>query len=299
MERTTHPIYPIHPGWHCALAVCLGFALHLASSPNARAAANVFSDVGLSPASIQDKVDEFRASLGGVDNGVGGGPFTTGFRNINWDGVPDMFASINTPLPGNFFNANSPRGLVMQTLGAGFLVSANAGGSIAPEFGSIDPSYPGTFQPFSNQKLFTAIGSTQTTVTFFVPSSPGTAASVLGFGVVFSDVDIIGGTSLTFFDVDGGQLGIFNVPLQNGGFSFLGVSFDGGERVGSVRINSGSDVLGLGVVDGGPFDVAVMDDFMYSEPQAIVPEPCTAMLILLGIGGQAAFRRRVPLPPVA
>ena len=221
---------------------------------------------------------------------------TNGFRNINWDAVGDAFSDPNL-LPGNFFNANSPRGLLMQTPGVGFLLSADldnpAGRPI--EFGGIDPTYPSSFQPFTAERLFVAAGSTITLNSFFVPSSPGSAASVFGFGVVFTDVDILGSTSLEFFNLNGLSLGVFDAPVQNNGFSFLGVSFDGGELVGSVRITSGNVFLGAGS-DGGTIDVVAMDDFMYSEPQSIVPEPGTTALLFLGIGGTAALRRRSEVP---
>ena len=35
-------------------------------------------------------------------------------REINWDGVPDARADPNA-LPANFFNVNSPRGVVFST----------------------------------------------------------------------------------------------------------------------------------------------------------------------------------------
>lgn len=86
------------------------------------AALGVFAAVGLgapvvrtasgaNPAAIQATVDQFRADLGGANNGVGG-HFTSGRREINWDGVPDSFSAPNF-LPVNFFNANSPRGVVL------------------------------------------------------------------------------------------------------------------------------------------------------------------------------------------
>ena len=68
-------------------------------------------------------------------------------REINWDGVPDTLASPNS-LPANFFNANSPRGVVFSTPGSGFQVGANA---TAPpiEFGNFNATYPTIFQTFS------------------------------------------------------------------------------------------------------------------------------------------------------
>src|SRR5690349_9256637 len=80
---------------------------------------------GLSTADIQGAVDAFRADLGGANNGAGG-TFTTGRREINWDGVPDQFSAPNN-LPANFFNTTSSRGLVLATPGTAFQVSAKAG----------------------------------------------------------------------------------------------------------------------------------------------------------------------------
>src|SRR4030095_6943063 len=161
--------------------------------------------------------------------------------NIDWDDVPDQFAEPHT-LFGNFFNADSPRGLLMRTPGAEFLLSADSRNTTKnpPEFAALHPSYPDRFQTFSAERLFVAFGSTITDSFFFVPSSTGTKASVVGFGVVFTDVDILGSTSLEFFDTSNRSLGVFAAPVQDNGFSFLGVSFNAGERVGIVRIIAGS-----------------------------------------------------------
>src|SRR6184192_2707225 len=88
------------------------------------AAPITFSASGNSPAGIQATVDALRADLGTLNPNVAGS-FGSGRREINWDAVPDAFAAPNL-LPANFFNVNSPRGVVFTTAGTGFQVSANA-----------------------------------------------------------------------------------------------------------------------------------------------------------------------------
>src|SRR4051812_15398228 len=169
--------------------------------------------------------DAFRAAIGGGTVAGANGSFGGVRREINWDGVPDALSAPNN-LPANFFNVNSPRGVVFSTPGTGFQVSANAG--IAPtDFGNIDPTYPQDFAPFSTQRLFTALGSNITDVNFFVPGTT-TAATVNAFGVIFSDVDIFGSTTISFFDQNGGLLASRNVLAAPGSenFSFLGIVFN-------------------------------------------------------------------------
>jgi hypothetical protein len=126
-------------------------------------------------------------AIGGASNGTGA-PTTTGFRTINWDGVPDAFAAPNQ-LPANFFNVNSPRGAVLSTSGTGFEVSATAASGTATLFGDIDATYTTTFTAFSPERIFTPLGSNVTDVSFFVPGT-STAAVVSGFGAIFTDVDL-------------------------------------------------------------------------------------------------------------
>ena len=146
---------------------------------------------GATPAGIQGVVDQFRSdiSLGGINNGVGGGPFSTGFRNINWDGVPDSLATPNN-LPENFFNSTSPRGALFATgTGTGFQVSSTDGSGTPVRFGNINAAYPAEFQTFTAQRLFTVLDSTEMDVMFFVPGVSALGATVKGFGAVFCDVD--------------------------------------------------------------------------------------------------------------
>ncbi|MEP6700615.1 MAG: proprotein convertase P-domain-containing protein, partial [Bacteroidota bacterium] len=226
-----------------------------------------YSGSGGNAAAIQPVVDGFRADLGTLNPNVVGS-FGSGRREINWDGVPDALAAPNN-LTANFFNVNSPRGVILVTPGTGFQVSANSG--IAPvRFDNINPTYSSIFQTFSPQRLFTALGSNITDVNFFIAGS-GTPAVVRGFGAVFTDVDLASVTSIQFFNTSNVSLGIFSAPLANNGLSFLGVSFPT-NVIARVRITSGNAALGAGVNDG-PSDLVVMDDFIYGEPSPLVA-PC-------------------------
>jgi len=255
-----------------------------------QAAPITFSATATTAAGITPIRDDFRAAIGGGTVAGANGSFGGVRREINWDGVPDMFSAPNN-MPPDFFNVNSPRGAVFSTPGTGFQVSANAG-IAATEFGNINATYPATFATFSAQRLFTALGSTVTDVNFFLAGTT-TRAATSAFGAIFTDVDLPNTSSLEFFDFfTNASLGTFFVPALAGSetFEFLGVKFET-PTIGRVRITSGNTALGPN--DGGATDVAVMDDFIYAEPQA-VPEP--GSLILLGSGVAvlaASLRRRV------
>src|SRR5438093_2722847 len=224
--------------------VVIAVALFMFLSPTLNLAAPVvFEASGASPADIQAAVDDFRAFLGALNPNVAGS-FGSGRREINWDGVPDAFSAPNL-FPPNFFNANSPRGVVFTTGGTGFQVSATAASGTPVEFGNINATYTGLFQTFSAQRLFTALGSNVLDVNFFVPGTT-TPALTRGFGSVFTDVDLANITSLQFFDASNTSLGTFFVPagtVASERLSFLGLDF-GSNIVSRVRITSGNAALG-------------------------------------------------------
>jgi len=260
--------------------VGVGFALILSLAPTA-ATPTTFSGSGSSPAGIQATVDAYRLDLGTLNPNVAGS-FGDGRREINWDGVPDALAAPNN-LPANFFNVNSPRGVVFTTAGTGFQVSANA---VKPTstpvlFGNINPTYPSLFQTFSPQKLFTALGSNVLDVDFLVPGST-TPALTRGFGSVFTNITLANTTSIEFFDAQNGPLGQFFAPAGGSqSLSFLGVDF-GTDIVSRVEIANGNAALGPG--EGPSINLVAMDDFVYGEPVGLpVPEPSTMMLLLGGL----------------
>jgi hypothetical protein len=215
---------------------------------------------------IHSVVDEYRQLLGS-DNGVEpGSKGPSGYREINWDGVPDELAAPNF-MPSDFFNApEAPRarGAFFSTPGEGIQVSADSDNPTGepPYFTNINSGY--TFKTFSEERLFSPIGSNVVDLTFFVPGT-NTPATVSGFGAVYTDVDT-NHTAFEYFDRDGHSLGSFETPIADNGLSFLGVVFPE-PVVFRVQIRYGTTALGPN--DGADSDVAVMDNFIYGEPQPL------------------------------
>ena len=253
------------------------FLITVATTFTTVAAPVVRQGTGANPAALQAIVDQFRADLGGANNGVGGS-FRTGRREINWDGVPDAFAEPND-FPIDFFNVNSPRGVIFNAIesetGAAlnrFGVSSNTASGIPVRFGNINASYTAIFQTFSAQRLFIARNATTMEVNFVVPGT-NIPATVSGFGVVFADVDSATGGNrslIRLYGPDGRQLpGAASAGVLDNGLSFVGVSYNAGERVARVVIEFGNAALSASNNDGvGGVDVVAMDDFIYGEPRA-------------------------------
>jgi hypothetical protein len=260
-------------------AVALLVALH---GTAAFASVVVFSAAGDSPAAIVATVNNFRTAVGTLNPNVAGS-FGSGRREINWDGVPAGSSAPN-PLPPDFFNVNSPRGVVFSTPGTGFQVSA-ASGDV--EFDNLNATYSTIFQTFSSPKLFTALGSNVMDVSFVVPGS-NNPAFTSAFGVVFTDIDLAGTTGIQLFDLQNNPLATLFAPVANNGLSFLGVAFTASEQVGRVRITSGNSALGP---NDGALDVVVMDDFIYGEPTA-VPEPSSIALLVIAGSAVLAVKAR-------
>jgi hypothetical protein len=215
---------------------------------------------------IQPKVDEFRELLGPDNEGAPDGD-PQGRREINWDAVPDELAAPNA-LPADFFNSKedpTARGAVLETPGDHVAVSADADNpaGAAVRFGDINPAYSDEFEAFSEERLFSPIGSNVVNLKFFVPGTdtPGVSR---GFGAVYTDIDKPENTAFEYFDADGKSLGQYSAPVSNRGLSFLGVAF-ADPVVARVRIEYGNGKLGPDESDD--YDVAVMDDFIYGEPQ--------------------------------
>ena len=216
---------------------------------------------------VQATINEYKTLLGTDNGGEPGTKGTTGFREVNWDGLSDAESAPNLYIPDLFNSPTAPRsrGLVISTPGTGMMVSADSNNptNTPTSFGNINPTYTAIFPPFSGERLFSPVGSNIADIRFYVPGS-STKAVVRGFGAVYVDVDRVENTAFEYFDINDNSLGTYATPVLNNGHVFLGVMFPEAV-VHRVRIEYGNSPLGPN--DGGNTDVSVMDNFIYGEPQ--------------------------------
>lgn len=215
---------------------------------------------------IASVVADFQAALGDPNNGNAFGPNAAGRREINWDAGIVPF-----DMPGNFFNKTVTRGAELGTeVASEFRVSnpdPDDPGAPDNEFDSINPTYADQFTTFSAPRLFTPFDSNVTEINFFIPGTD-VPSTVNGFGAVFTDVDLGDSSKIEYFDVDGNLLLSEYVDPDPQGLSFLGATFEDA-NLASVQITSGNTTIGPDDDPSNGVDIAVLDDFLYGEPQAI------------------------------
>src|SRR5687767_5620583 len=123
------------------------FCVTTGTFSSALAAPVVRQGSGANAAGLQTIVDTFRNDLGGALNPNNGQSFINGRREVNWDGVPDNLSEPNN-FPPNFFNVNSPRGIIFNSIedatGAAlnqFAVSATAASGTPVRFANLNAAY--------------------------------------------------------------------------------------------------------------------------------------------------------------
>ena len=218
-----------------------------------------FSSIG----NIAESVNQFRTLVGSLNTTVGN---TIGRREINWDGVPDNFASQSLPIDffnpiGSTANLSLQRGITYES-GGDFRVSATAFSEVASNFASDITAFSGT-------KVFANVSAAAWQVGFQV-AAESTAATVNAFGVVFIGVDL---SNSSYIELLNGteSLGKFYAQPHNSisNFSFVGVHFKN-TVFATVKIVHGNASFKSGEKDiskGGVKDLVALDDFIYAEPR--------------------------------
>jgi hypothetical protein len=264
----------------------VGLAVYLGTE--VATAAIVVTAAAPGAAGLDSVVNEFRTlvSAGGTNNGVGGGVFPNGRREVAWDVASLDPFQVPASMPGNFFNDYSLRGLELSTSGSLKVSGRAASGSADVVFSTLNPEAAAALQAFSPERLLAVYGEKTVEATFFLPSSPGSRSYVRGFGAVFTDVNVFGASRLEAFGRSGQLLASVDVPVAAGGLSFAGIFIDDGEWIDHVRLTVGQ--TGIDDTTSG-LDVVALDDFIYAEPR-LVPEP--GAMGLVGVGACLLMVRR-------
>jgi len=184
-----------------------------------------------------------------------------------------------------------PRGLLLHSESNEFRVSNDETDNL---FDSINEEASVNFQTRSAPRLFAPVIENEFAIDFVVPGTVDSAASVQGYGGVFVDVVEEATTKVTFYAKSGCVIAEEYVKPAPGGLSFLGVKAgEGSPAVFQVKVKLGNQALdntdggapcqgffscgfqfigslfGLGSNNNQDVDIVVMDDFLYSEPQAV------------------------------
>lgn len=211
------------------------------------------------PDTIRSVLSDFVRDLGGQI------AFGRGFREISFNSNFQNQVSAPNLLPPDYYR---PHGLLLSTPGIGLQIAApqSPPSEIPQRFGNLNPSYPANFEElYDGPGLLTPLGSTVLEVSFVVPGS-AVGATVNGFGVVFTDVETPTSAKVEFFK-DNGELLCFRLasPSGHGRLSFVGITPLGLDRIGRVRITSGTHPVGP---DDAPpdVDIVVLADVIFGEP---------------------------------
>lgn len=243
-------------------------------------AATQFSGIGGSNVAglALNAKNAFQAAIGGANNGGTPAPQPNGFRIINWDGVA-MAANdgtftnqvINADTVGIPTNRFQERGMNFAEV---YAVSDDG-------FTSVNGGVALQFPAFSPNKTFAMFNENTIEFNFVLPSTHGVNVPIQGvtrgFGAIFLDVETANTTSIEYFSGTT-SLGKFFVPVgASGEAQFFGVLFQN-PVVTNVVITLGNATLfnfdgvtaTAGPADAPPTtDLAVTDDFVYPEPQAV------------------------------
>lgn len=247
-----------------------------------------FSAVGT--ANVAATIANFKATLGGSDNGATAAPQAGGSRTITWDGVTldgtDSVAGGKTTviapgstvaIPQDRFQA---RGVFFDSALAvsddGFTIVDPKATGLLPAFSPMN-----TVAPMNNPALSTPTIGVQF-VTPVVPGSAPAAAATRGIGVVFLNVSQAGTSGIEYF-AGNTPLGTIYAPVgASASPEFVGELFTN-PIVTRVSIFVGTDALfsfnGTTFTSGSAVDgkngtnLVSADDFVYGEPVPLANGP--------------------------
>ncbi|HEX6123860.1 MAG TPA: hypothetical protein VFZ23_00660 [Pyrinomonadaceae bacterium] len=247
---------------------CLGVIAVLFLAANVSLAQTIRTAKGTTPGALNWGILLFRQDLGGQYNGVGKS-YTSGYREITWDDVPDNRAApYPYSFPEDYYNKTSPRGVIFspqQDAGPSFTALSVSGSPAL--FGD----YHSQFMSYSGQRIFAAMQLTGIDVVFRIPGT-NIPASVNGFGAVFTDIDNSGCTWIALYDEEGKVIETLIPSSQPSGLSFIGATFTDGRRIARAHIRTGFTGLRW-ASDYESNDRVAIDNVIFGEPRPIEHHP--------------------------
>jgi FG-GAP repeat protein len=248
---------------------------------NAGTPARFFGGDTGDPNTAGQALTNFESAIGGGNNGANPPPtpLTTGFRDINWDGVKLDGTDFGGPPNTTVITPNHTVGIPLNRFqergvffGAVYAVSNDG-------FTDVNPNVAGLFPAFSPNNVFAMFNDNGIDFKFVVPSSHTTtvvSAAARGFGAIFLNVQQPG-TKIQYFS-GGTLIDTLNVPTNAtpGAAIFAGELFNN-PLVTNVLLTLGQGVIfrfdGTTATSGGmntpSNNLVAVDDFVYPEPVAI------------------------------
>jgi hypothetical protein len=211
---------------------------------------------------VQVAVQEFKNKLGNPNTTIGA---IGGYREINWDGLPNNF--ILNSIPNNFFN--NP--ISIQSLQRGLIYSGSSGDFRISRDGFKEingHNAPTDIVAFSGNTVFANITESAWPVNFEVVGTQ-TEAATKAFGLVFIGVNKEKSSYLEVFNNETSLGKYFALPqTQTSKHSFVGISFTNAV-ITKVKVTHGDASFTSNFKDisnGGIYDIVAVDDMIYAEP---------------------------------
>ena len=213
-------------------------ALVVLMAGTSSAAFITFESTGVDAAAITPTRDAFRTAVGGGTVAGANGSFGGVRREINWDGVPNGFAT-PTRCPPTSSTSTRPAAPCSARPGPASLSAPTPGWR--PQSCS---GFPNDFQVVQRPASCSPPSDSSITDVIVLPAWHRHRGDDQRLRGVFVDVEVASITKMEFFNQNNALIfSRFALAGGNQGLRFLGAVAKAGERISRVRITSGANTI--------------------------------------------------------